>query len=82
MHDVDNSQSGKAKRGTPNKRQKIEFDNFFIPLLVDQDIKGLKCDKSFKSAMFAHAASPVNGKFGTNFTAKNVKNHCKILKAL
>lgn len=81
-HDAGNSKSDKSKRGTPNKRWKIKFDNFLIPLLVDQVNKGLKCDKSFKRAAFTYVASPINGRFGIDFTAKNVENHYRTLKAL
>ncbi|XP_039130813.1 uncharacterized protein LOC120267181 [Dioscorea cayenensis subsp. rotundata] len=64
-----------------NKRWKTEFDNFLIPVLVEQANKGLKCDKSFKRVAFAHAASAVNTKFNTDFTAENIENHYRTLKA-
>ncbi|KAH7679037.1 hypothetical protein IHE45_06G033000 [Dioscorea alata] len=60
--DGTSSRPAKGKRGTPNKRRKNDFDNFLIPLLVDQANKGLKCDKSFKRIAFSHAASAVNEK--------------------
>ncbi|XP_039119012.1 uncharacterized protein LOC120255182 [Dioscorea cayenensis subsp. rotundata] len=76
-----NARSTKGKCGTPNKRWKAEFDNFLIPLLVEQANKGLKCDKSFKRVAFAHAASAMNTKFNTNFIVENVENHYQILKS-
>ncbi|XP_039134234.1 uncharacterized protein LOC120271626 [Dioscorea cayenensis subsp. rotundata] len=80
-NDSANARSAKGKRGTPNKRWKAKFDNFLIPVLVEQANKGLKCDKSFKRVAFAHAASAVNTKFNTDFTAENVENHYRTLKA-
>lgn len=80
-NDSANARAAKGKRGTPNKRWKAEFDNFLIPVLVEQANKGLKCDKSFKRVAFAHAASAVNTKFNTDFTAENVENHYRTLKA-
>ncbi|XP_039138769.1 uncharacterized protein LOC120276102 [Dioscorea cayenensis subsp. rotundata] len=80
-NDSANARAAKGKRGTPNKRWKAEFDNFLIPVLVEQANKGLKCDKSLKRVAFAHAASTVNTKFNTDFTAENVENHYRTLKA-
>ncbi|KAJ0985961.1 hypothetical protein J5N97_004317 [Dioscorea zingiberensis] len=75
------SRSGPSKRGTPNKRWKPEYDNFFIPLLVEQANKGLKYDKTFKRPAFACAALAVNNHFNTNFTPENVENHYRTLKS-
>lgn len=63
------------KHGTPNKRWKVDFDNFLIPILVEKARKSLKCDKSFKQTTFAHAVIAVNARFITNFYAKNIENH-------
>ena len=69
------------KRGSPNKRWKPNFDNFLIPLLVDQAQKGLKCDESFKRAAFAFTAVVVNTRFKTDFSPENVENHYRTFKA-
>ncbi|XP_039120076.1 uncharacterized protein LOC120256443 [Dioscorea cayenensis subsp. rotundata] len=76
------SKSGTSKRGTPNKRWKTEYDNYLIPLLVDQVSKGLKCDKSFKREALMHVCTyHVNVKFNTEYTPENVENHYRTLKA-
>ena len=81
MLDAAATKVAKGKRGTPNKRWKIEFDNFLVPLLVGPANKGLKCDKSFKRVSFVHVATIINAKFGTDFTPENVENHYRALKA-
>ncbi|KAH7669179.1 Myb/SANT-like domain-containing protein, partial [Dioscorea alata] len=74
------SRASGSKRGTPNKRWKAEYNNFLIPLLLEQVRKGLKCDKSFKRAAFVFAAVAVNSRFNTEFNAENVENHYRTLK--
>lgn len=69
------SRSTASKRGTPNKRWKDEYDNFLIPLLVEQARKGLKCDKSFKRAVFAFTAIHVNSRVQYNV-------HCRECREL
>lgn len=81
VSDVGCSKLTGNKRGTPNKRWKPEYDNFLITLLVDQGMKGFKCDKSFKRAAFAFAAVAVNTRFKTDFSPKNVENHYRTIKA-
>lgn len=80
VSDRSTSKFDTSKRGTPNKRWKVKYNNLLIPLLVDQDTKGLKCDKSFKRATFSYIALAVNVRFSMEFTAENVENHCRILK--
>lgn len=81
MNDVACLKHASNKHATPNKRWKPEYNNFLIPLLVDQGMKGFKCDKSFKRAAFAFAAVAVNTRFKTDFSPKNVENHYRTIKA-
>lgn len=60
--------------GNPNKRWKAEYDNYLIPLLVEQARKRLKCDKSFKCVAFSYAAIAVNARFNTEFTTEDMEN--------
>ncbi|XP_039133280.1 uncharacterized protein LOC120270346 [Dioscorea cayenensis subsp. rotundata] len=79
--EIGSSSGARAKRGTPNKSWKTEYDDFLIPVLVEQVKKGMKCDKTFKKPAFVYAASAVNARFKTNYTAYNVENHYRTLKA-
>lgn len=69
------------KSGTPNKRKKIEYYHFLIPLLMDQAQKGLKYVESFKWDAFVFAAIVVNTRFKINFSTKTVENHNLTFKA-
>ena len=75
MAGIGNFSGAHSKRGTPNKCQKAEYDNFLISMRVEQVNKSLKCDKTFKKPAFVYAANAINGRFNTDFTSKNVENH-------
>ena len=51
-----------------------------IPLLIEQAMKSLKCDKSFKQVIFTYAVATVNTRFNIDFTVENVENHYRTLK--
>ena len=78
--DSTSSKAALSKRGTSNKRWKVDFDSFLVSILVEQVRKGLKRDKPFKQAAFAHA-STINARFNTDFTIKNVDNYYRTFKA-
>lgn len=81
VSDAKNLEVAGSKRGTPNKRWKLDCDNFLILLLVEQVKKRLKCDKPFRWAAFAFAIVAINTRFKTNFTPENVENHYRTLEA-
>ncbi|KAM0938663.1 putative Myb/SANT-like domain-containing protein [Dioscorea sansibarensis] len=81
MSDVACPKLAADKRGTPNKRWRPEYNNFLIPLLVDQAREGFKCDKSFKRAAFAFTTATVNARFKIDFSPENVENHYRTIKA-
>lgn len=65
ISDKGTSKSGTSKHNTPNKRWKVEYDNFLVPLLVEKATKGHKCDKSFKRVAFSYVALTINVRFST-----------------
>ncbi|XP_039120400.1 uncharacterized protein LOC120256804 [Dioscorea cayenensis subsp. rotundata] len=79
--EISSLSGARARRGTHNKCWKTEYDDFLIPVLVEQVKKGMKCDKTFKKPAFVYAASAVNARFKIDYTVDNVENHYRTLKA-
>lgn len=68
LSDVACSKFATIKRGTLNKKWKLEFDNFQIPLPVDQ-------------ATFAFAVATIHTRLKIDFILNNVGSHYRTLKA-